>query len=106
MRTRAIATLFVVLLASVVFVEAGIGGPRKLLQYGRRYGRRYDSGTAQLAANQAALVNTQYAIRDAVESGANPYVTRAAANYGNDQAWWAANYRNYYRPYYWGWGKK
>lgn len=64
-----------------------ISSSRKLLQCNyrnnRNCNRRFDSTSAQLAANNRAIVNTQYAIRDAVESGANPYVTQGAANYGN-----------------------
>ncbi|KAF8054976.1 hypothetical protein HT031_006866 [Scenedesmus sp. PABB004] len=73
------------------------GGARSLAQwwgYGNR-GRYGAVGDAQLARNSASIVNTQYAIRSAVESGAEPRTTRAAAVYGNDQAWLAANSRWY-----------
>lgn len=69
---------------------------RKLQQRGYyygRYGRRdrgYNTGELQLARNSAAIVNSQYAIRSAVESGAAPGATRAATIYSADQAWQAA----------------
>lgn len=101
MRTRIVRFLAIVFCFCAVLSAADAGSPRKLLQW---YGRRYNTGNAQLAANQAALVNTQYAIRTAVESGANPRVTQDAAFYGSDQAWLAANYNRFGR---WGWwGKK
>lgn len=49
-----------------------------------------NTANAQLAANNAAIVNTQLAIEAAVDSGADPYVTEAATNYGADQAYWAS----------------
>ena len=44
----------------------------------------------QAAANNAAIVNTQLAIDAAVDSAADPDVTRAAALYGQANAQWAA----------------
>jgi hypothetical protein len=96
MSTRGVVVVLGLLLASAALADADFGGSRKLLQWNNRNGYRgYDSTSAQLAANNRAIVNTQYAIRDAVESGANPAVTQGAAYYGNDQAWWAAQSRNY-----------
>jgi hypothetical protein len=50
-----------------------------------------------------ALCNLQYAINDAVNSAANPYVTESAARYGNQQAYLAsqANRRCGWRNGYW-----
>jgi hypothetical protein len=76
MQNRAVIIIFGLLLASVVLADAGFESSRKLLQY-----RRYDSTSQQLAANNKAIVNSQYAINAAVESGANPAVTRGAAVY-------------------------
>jgi len=64
-----------------------------------------DQANAQLAANNAALVNTQYAINAAVESGAAPAVTQAATGYGADQAYLATQATKhcgggYNKPYY------
>jgi len=63
----------------------------------------YDNGSAQLAANNRAIVNTQLAIESAVNSGADPGVTRAAANYGNAQAYQATQTRRcgYYGNRWW-----
>lgn len=108
MRAVACACLFLALVASA---SAGASNRKMLTLNGQQstqstqqlgYGRRYDAGSAQLAANNRAIVNTQLAINDAVNSGANPRVTEAAARYGNDQAylatqstrcgWWGRNW--------------
>lgn len=77
---------------------------RKMLQWYGRYGRgnRYNNGDAQLARNSAAIVNTQYAIRSAVQEGASLPATTTATRYGNDQAylasqrWWPYGYSGWY----------
>jgi len=56
---------------------------RKLLQCWGRGCNRGNDGFNQFNRNSAAIVNSQYAIRQAVESGAAPGVTRAAALYAN-----------------------
>jgi len=84
------ATLLIAAEAAVDVAEEGQLTHRKLAQWQRR---RYDpgsSGDRQFARNQAALVNTQQAIRAATESGANPYATRGATNVGSANAYLAS----------------
>jgi hypothetical protein len=71
--------------------------PRKLLQQqyrprNRGGGFRDPNNRAdqQIARNQVAQINTQYAIRNAVESGANPRAVQGAAYTGQANAWLAA----------------
>jgi hypothetical protein len=81
----------------------GSNSNRKLAQwYGRGRGWGSGTGNAQLARNNAAIVNTQYAIRSAVESGASLPATAGAAYYGNDQAYLAS--QRWY-PYGRWWGR-
>lgn len=70
----------------------GSSSSRKLAQWGysRRGGGWGSNGNAQFARNSAAIVNTQYAIRNAVESGASLPATAGAAYYGNEQAYLAS----------------
>lgn len=86
------------------------GGARKLLQYRSGWYNRNRGYYAerQFQRNSASIVNTQYAIRSAVESGANPYTTRAATYYGQDQAQLAASrWGNWgWAPYSYGWGRR
>lgn len=59
---------------------------RKLLQcWGRGCGGWRNNGDLQWQRNNEAIVNSQFAIRTAVESGANPRTTRDAALYSQDQ---------------------
>jgi hypothetical protein len=77
---------------------------RKLAQWGgRRYGNGWgNSGSAQLARNSASIVNTQYAIRSAVESGGSLPATAGATYYGADQAFLAT--QRWGSPYGSWWG--
>lgn len=85
---------FVCILLALIASATAVHPPtnRKMLtlngqQTAQQWGPRNDRGWTQLAANNRAIVNTQLAIEDAVNSGANPYVTESAARYGNYQAY-------------------
>jgi hypothetical protein len=78
---------------------------RSLAQWAnRRYGGGWgSSGSAQLARNSASIVNTQYAIRSAVESGGSLPATAGATYYGADQAYLATQR---WSPYGRWWGRR
>lgn len=109
-RITCIVLLALLALATCISVSAtaepllrGSNSNRKLAQwYGRGRGWGSGTGNAQLARNNAAIVNTQYAIRSAVESGASLPATAGAAYYGNDQAYLAS--QRWY-PYGRWWGR-
>lgn len=76
-------------LGGKVTTTAVVNPPPVPVPVQRQY-RPYNQADAQFAANNQAIINTQYAIEAAVDSGADPYVTEAATNYGADQAYWAS----------------
>uniref|UniRef100_A0A383WFZ4 Uncharacterized protein n=1 Tax=Tetradesmus obliquus TaxID=3088 RepID=A0A383WFZ4_TETOB len=100
MASRSTCIVLLALLALATYTSTSAAEPllrgssssRKLAQWGysRRGGGWGSNGNAQLARNSAAIVNTQYAIRNAVESGASLPATAGAAYYGNEQAYLAS----------------
>ncbi len=115
MQLRKAPAMACVLLALVLVSESTVvsattvqerAPARRLLQWGGWNRGGWNAGNAQFARNNAAIVNSQMAIANAVASGASLPATAGAAYYAQDQAQQAA-YGVGPWPYgRWGWGRR